>query len=234
MRFRVGPYTYRVRVTDGPIVFDGRACRGLAVHVDREILIAPDVDPSQREEVLRHEVRHAWAFHFPQPSNVEEDCQLYAAIGIAFQDDYEQGGGRNALLLMKPFATPTAPDEETFMPAETEADRETIRRVPAGVPRELRPLPSGERAYCCVCGSVVNGGSVVVSDTRWDERARGRVRDMSFFCPACDRLQTVTVGCGFNNQPDGQAVVHGPVVEQGRAADDFLVKHPDGTGVVIG
>jgi Zn-dependent peptidase ImmA (M78 family) len=65
MQFRVGPWVYRVRITENRLYDEnGAELAGLFVWRDREILISNAVPVRQRLDVLVHELRHAWREHF--------------------------------------------------------------------------------------------------------------------------------------------------------------------------
>lgn len=103
--FRIGPWQYRVRVVAGPILDDqGRELLGQTSEDDRQILISSRATQRQRVDVLFHELRHAWRFHFGYPADEEAQCDYFASIMASTYQDLEAQGGREALEQLEPEA----------------------------------------------------------------------------------------------------------------------------------
>ena len=106
MRFRVtiaGVHRYAVRVPNQAIFNHlGEELDGLAIESRRLILISPAVQPDRREEVLGHEVEHAWSFHMPAAHTQEERAQLTATILQSLRQDLDAQGGIAALRAIQP------------------------------------------------------------------------------------------------------------------------------------
>jgi len=78
--FNVGPWAYTVHFVPGLHHADSEPCVGRC-DLDRQtIYISEDVPYQGRLNVVLHELRHAWSWHFPKPSNVEEECDFAATI----------------------------------------------------------------------------------------------------------------------------------------------------------
>jgi hypothetical protein len=105
--FHVGPFTYRAVKSDR-LVFDeaGNELEACAIEARRLVIISCIVHPTRHEEIVRHEIRHAWEFHFPRPHDAEEECQFFAAISTQFDIDLETAGGREALMELVPRRVP--------------------------------------------------------------------------------------------------------------------------------
>ncbi len=95
MTFRVGPYKYHLLMVDKMIHFEGSDRLALAQSNGRLIRLWVGVD--DRLNVLLHELRHCWGFHFPSPSTEEDECDFFAMIAQAAFEDIEQQGGVEAL-----------------------------------------------------------------------------------------------------------------------------------------
>jgi hypothetical protein len=98
INFNVGPYVYRLIIANRRM-WDaaGEEMHACAIESRRLMMISPDVDRDQREEMALHEYVHAWEFHIPKPRNAEERCQLTAMIAKQFQNDLEAAGGIDSL-----------------------------------------------------------------------------------------------------------------------------------------
>lgn len=98
-----GCHSFRVVVPD-KLIFDdvGYELDGLAVQSPELILISRRLLPGDREEVLLHELQHAWEFFVPAPSNAEERSQMLATIAKQYRRDLENGGGIEAIVNLKP------------------------------------------------------------------------------------------------------------------------------------
>lgn len=239
MRFRVGPYAYRARITEEPLVDEktGEALAGMAVSQGREILIAATVPPEERMEVLSHELKHAWFFHFPKPRTEEEDCNLYAAISQQMTNDLDEQGGIGALMRMKPLDyLPPDPIDDVVPPSTLPDDDETRRLVPPlylhsfEIKAAKKAAASGGRAHCKDCGMQFNAGFIVTSPPKWNFKATGLTVTRTLFCPHCDHLQTWIEGALYG-LPNG-ALVEEPTFERGRAVEKFLRDHPEMSGSI--
>jgi hypothetical protein len=100
--FQVGPRNYAVRIARGPIVLDGDACMGICDPANREILLAHDLAPHLRLEVLLHELAHAFIFAFGFPRDVEAFCDFHASVSQQTWRDLNRCGGLDALLALAP------------------------------------------------------------------------------------------------------------------------------------
>jgi hypothetical protein len=93
MRFNVGPWRYKVRICENPIICDGRECLGLCRETEREILIASDCPPTERLPVLLHELTHGWVFACGEPRTLEAWADLNGTmLASALRDLWTQGG----------------------------------------------------------------------------------------------------------------------------------------------
>ncbi len=242
MRFRVGPYAYRVRVTEEPPVDDatGGTLLGKAVLHGREILIWAGVAAEQRLEVLLHELTHCWLFQFPRPANEEEAASFFAAVTEQTMRDLDEQGGVPALVRLRPMApTPedrgapvpaSAPDEEAPAALEAPAQRE----VPVTYQHEVetRARPNGGRAQCAGCELIVADGSIVTTPAKWDRDARGLTVERALYCAHCDKVQAWTEGTDLYGRPNG-AIVSGPRFIVGAEAEQFLRDHAEATGMIV-
>jgi hypothetical protein len=133
MRFRIGPHTYSLRITEGPIVVEGASCLGASLTGSREILIAADCPPKLRLSTLLYELMRVWSLETGVPRDCEGWYELGATMSAAAAVDLNNQGGELALLSLRNGESPE----------------------PAAAKIGLT------RKRCCgVCGGTVAGGSV--------------------------------------------------------------------------
>jgi hypothetical protein len=233
MQFRVGPWVYRVIVSQKPIL--GRDGHPLAGRVDagaRRIILAAGLDPQHQVETLYHELRHAWSFHFPTPRTDEEVCDLSAAIMEQIRQDLEAQGGIEAFGAMfdPPETSPTQP--EATAPRGQASGR--VRHVPVTEDYIVRARPPGEligrQAECTVCGRLVAPGAIVTEKPTWEPRWHTQACRRTLYCAHCDHLQTWHEAWR-DGRPGGEAIAT-PQHIRGSAVYVFLHQHPEATGVV--
>lgn len=102
VHFCVGPWRYHVRVSQD--LTDDRGVR-LAGRCDfhtHTIWVHADVKRHARLNVALHELRHAWAYHFPKPKSEEEECDLAASIIAAAFADLSRMGGPAVIADLEP------------------------------------------------------------------------------------------------------------------------------------
>jgi hypothetical protein len=167
-----GVHRYSVRIPDKAI-FDhlGDEMEGLAIESRRLILISPAVQIDRREEVLRHEVQHAWEFHVPSPRGAEERAQLAATIDQALRVDLERLGGIAILNIMKP--------EPMSLPY-----RAPIQR--ASPSSGSIPL---DRIVCGGCESEIMCGSIHTDEAEFHDGLRQHHVQRWFECETCGIVQ---------------------------------------------
>jgi hypothetical protein len=236
MIFHIGPWAYRVRITEEPITdSDGRELSGKAVREDQEILVAGEkrLPRKQRLNTVLHEVRHAWLFHFPKPRTEEEDCEFSAAVMAQAHQDLNEQGGAESLEAMNP---PSVLDEiRAKAPIVRASQLEQHRKAPLTYVDQIeapRNRSSGHRAQCGVCELVVGGGSIVNGKPRFDLAAGGFVIERWMYCPHCDHIQKWTEGADLEGRPNG-AVVADPVFVRGKEAEALLSEHGQAVGVIV-
>src|SRR4051794_14428820 len=106
MRFHVGPWQYRMRLTEGPLIFDGSHVLGACIQSPREILIAADCPADDRLRVLLTELMSAWCFETGEPSTRDGWRDLAASMTMAALVDLNNQGGELALLSLRPGESP--------------------------------------------------------------------------------------------------------------------------------
>lgn len=236
MLFHVGPREYRCRVALGSeLVKDGKALAGACDWARREILIADDVAPQLRMEVLGHELRHAWAHACPRPRTEEEEASFAALIMEAMYTDLERQGGREALEAMR------LESEEPPAPIAAEPEEEELRYVadpfePIGMVHAVESSADahGGRAQCGVCGWIVAGGSIETSRPAWEPKFHGRVVHRRMYCPHCNHIQSWTEGVDPTTGAPNDDVADGPDYESDpHAVEAFLREHVEAAGMVI-
>ncbi|NJL31239.1 MAG: hypothetical protein HC898_06185 [Phycisphaerales bacterium] len=133
MLFRVGPYHYRVRVSEKRLCDqNGEDCAGLWEWETRTVWISGTLPLSQRHETLLHELSHAWQRHFGTIASAEDEANRTAAFAIDVQQQLLAQGGNLALMRLGCDGTMTmAP-----------SSRRPVMSVPsaASAPRSSRPV----------------------------------------------------------------------------------------------
>lgn len=205
-----GVHRYVVRIPNQPI-FDehGSELEGICIESRRLILISPTVQINRREEVLGHEVQHAWEFHVPPPRIEEERCQLFATISQQMREDLERQGGIETLQSL--------PAESISLPYRAPAERHE-----AMAPNTFRLTDARECACCSavtMCGSISNGhvefheGLAQYQVLRW------------FRCDVCDVLTVWREVATSDGRPTGHLVeVPAPRMLRGREAAEWLAE----------
>lgn len=238
MQFKIGPWTYHVRIARDAI--RNRAGKLLNDIVDpqrREILLAGDIESiEQRIETFNHAYAHAWRAHFPAPRGEEEFCDLLASIQEARDQDLARQGGMEALLRL------WEPGEEKA--GDAEGERAGGREGQMGRERHYVPVESDYqpldealtesrdgRAQCGICLTIVADGSIVSSEPRYEARYHGQVVERTLYCPFCGHLQTWVEGSNLAGEPNGHPCC-APQYIRGAAVSVFLAKHPRAMGVV--
>ena len=97
-------------------------------------------------------------------------------------------------------------------------------------PAECQAPPSAERVQCPVCGKVFGGGAVVNADPLWMMPEKIRVMPRRFFCDHCAH-----VVCWSQELRDDGSFgerVSEPIMLTGKAAAEWLKKHPEAAGVM--
>lgn len=103
MKFRVGPWIYRVVVMAEEFCDEqGRVLDGRCVWRDRQILLAASLSQQLRLEVLMHELRHAWIYHFGNPTETEAHCDNVATFTVDVMRQFCRQGGEAALASLAP------------------------------------------------------------------------------------------------------------------------------------
>jgi hypothetical protein len=114
--FRVGARRYDVRVSPGPIVFDGDRCLGFCDAASLTITVSGTLARDRRLEVLLHELAHAHMFAYGRPCGDEGLCDFVATVAAIAMEDVAACGGVAALeslnpgesLRVRPFAAAAA------------------------------------------------------------------------------------------------------------------------------
>src|SRR4051812_41508614 len=108
MRYRVGPWEYRVRIAEAPIVVAGKRRLGLCKEAERLILISPEGREGGGLKGLFHELSHAWIFETGEPATVEGWCDLISTVTVSLNRDLAIHGGETMLERMLPGESPEA------------------------------------------------------------------------------------------------------------------------------
>lgn len=209
MQFHVaGQNTYTLLIpTQAIFDTDGMECEGLALESRRLILISPRVELERREEILLHELQHAWEFHVPPPVTQEQRCQMFAAIAQQMRFDLGDTGIAD---LLKMRAAPV-PD--------------------VGSPARVKSIGCEEswgkdRMVCGGCEAYMMCGSIMNSTATFNKPSATMQMDRWFECEACGSVQIWREVCTSDGQPTGQLVqVPAPRLLRGREATAWIREH---------
>lgn len=97
MRFRVGPWMYRVQLREGLQDQHGTAAAGLCDCGNRIIYLSADMPAKRRLSVLLHELRHAWQEAMGTPADEESDANQAASFAADAMRQLLRQGGEIAL-----------------------------------------------------------------------------------------------------------------------------------------
>jgi len=78
--FNVGPWIYTLRIVRKLVNDRNEPILGRCDLDSMIIYVAADVSPQARLNVVLHELRHAWRYHFPAPRTDEEEADFSATI----------------------------------------------------------------------------------------------------------------------------------------------------------
>ena len=234
MQFRVGPHVYRLKIPNQPLYTDaGDEADGMTLESQRLIVMSPDVPAEQREEVLYHELQHAWLNHVPTPSDEEQQCNLFATILLQLRQDLENQGGvaalqaypcENVALDSPPRSLATAASRIDAMTAA--APQSAALR--AGAPRSVafandRPLGPPDRIVCGGCGVDVMCGDIACGHPTYHASTQRWQVERWMHCETCGAVQLWTEVCTPDGVPLGQYVAHPqPRLLRGPAAQGWL------------
>lgn len=185
MRFRVGPWVYRIVISDGQLLDEqGAAREGLCVWSDRTIWISGALALEQRVEVLFHELAHAWEHHFGTPADAEGMANQSSSFATDVWNQLQRQGG-------------------AWMLARLKADGVAV--ADGGTPNTSYAVSCGQ------CGTMVAIGSVRTSPAMFDAQLACPVVHREFTCEHCDTVQSWTEGITPGGKPNG-VVLNGPTI----------------------
>jgi len=162
MRFKVGPWEYRLRIKRGLVDADGVACDGLCDWADRSIWIDSSVQLRRRLFLLVHELRHAWQHDMGRPVDDEADANQVATFTIDVWRQIERNGGEAALMRLDEDGvvnfTAAAPRQSPSPPRSAQCPRcngylnHPLQTGPAEFDAEHQRLAAWRKGGCDFCG----------------------------------------------------------------------------------
>ena len=163
MQFNLSPgYTLAVRISQKPLIFEGKPIDGMIDDSRRIIWISCDVGARDRRRVLFHELRHGWTFaRGGKPDGDEADAIDVAALMDMIDEQFTSQGGATALMALKPLESGESPSTLTG----------SVILV--------------DRHECPCCGMVTMTGSVQTSAAENDSRFGEFVVERWFDCDGC-------------------------------------------------
>lgn len=206
-----GVHRYSVKIPKKSIVDEsGDELDGMAIESARLILISPRVTPERREELLHHEIQHAWEFHVPSPRTEEERCQLAATIAQQYRHDIEAAGGIQSLMSLQPTEVrlPFSPG-----PIQRESDAANTFRVL-------------DFKLCGVCDSPTMCGSIENGPVEFHQGLSQHQVLRWFKCEICAALNVWREVATSDGRPTGVLVqVPAPKVLTGREAAEWIAEN---------
>lgn len=110
MTFRVGGWTYRVKVADEPMVDDvGLPSPSLHCWSEFTIWLCPTMPLEQRTEALMYELGNAWMHHMPLPERREERTAWLATFICDVWQQFSEQGGRTTFMQLQAETAPPIP-----------------------------------------------------------------------------------------------------------------------------
>lgn len=181
MRFRVGPWTYRVIISAEPLTSsEGQPCWGLCRWAERTIVIAGKLPVRQRLDLLFHELREAWWEHLGRPAAREADCNQVASFTADAMRQLLAQGGEPALMRL----TVDGAIDTGAGPMELACDYQPH----------------------CKCGSMISPGDTKTSKPRFHPDVGALVVDRSFYCDYCGKTLRWVEHCTQSGMPNGRVV----------------------------
>lgn len=105
LKFSIGPTLYVVRISDEPLIFEGRQVDGLCDEGCEEsgvITLCSLLPRRRRLHILIHELRHAWVWlHGRSADDDEADANNVASFTLDVMRQLQEQGGEPALLRME-------------------------------------------------------------------------------------------------------------------------------------
>jgi hypothetical protein len=99
MRFHVGPWVYRVEISEGPIFADeGPEAMGLCIPSQRKIILSGVIPVRMRLTTLIHELQHAWVAELGCSVDAESMANRMAAFGASIIRQLDEQGGEQSLI----------------------------------------------------------------------------------------------------------------------------------------
>lgn len=189
MKFRVGPWTYRVRISSGPLNDEhGRLADGLICWSDREIWISESLPIEQRQDVLFHELAHAWEHHFGTPNSSEGIANRNSSFATDVTRQFDRQGGTWALCNLS--------SEGVVQDGVSEKEPSSAYAV-----------------QCHKCSGTIALGNVINSDPLFHRSYRQFVLYRSFYCEHCNITHAWIEGATPAGLPSGRVLnnstVHG-------------------------
>lgn len=187
MQFNVGPWKYRVRVSEGQLLdAASKPVDGLCAWSDRTIWINEVSPLQQRAEILIHEMNHAWTESFGSPATEEDAAKRAASFTVDVWNQLQRQGGIGALMRLRPdgVVDDAAADEAVN-------DSYAVR--------------------CGSCGSLIAIGSVRNLPPAFDGAFGSVVCSRATCCPDCGTRMEWIEGTTATGRPNGR-VLSGPVL----------------------
>ncbi len=205
MFFRVGPYRYRVRISDQPLRDDrGEECAGLWEWETRTVWLSGTLALGQRHETLLHELSHAWQRHFGTVASAEDEANRAAAFAIDVQRQLLAQGGDLALMRL---CSDGSIDNAQALAATIHVG-----------------------AQCGVCSTAFAPSQIANEQAEYQD-GRPVVR-RSCWCEFCGHVMRWMETATAQGFPAG-AVVAGPQYLRGPEADRWLRRHRVMAGVCV-
>jgi hypothetical protein len=205
MQFSIGTRIYVIR-RRWSLRCQGEDLEGLCDSSTRTIWLDGELGAESIIDVLRHEHAHAWQFEVGTPGNDEDQANFSATVSDAFDQQFTDQGGLEALLGVT---------IEGLRP----------RGLDGGGVQPRGTFNITDRIECGRCHAQVMVGSIASSSPRLHEAAGFFMLDRGCVCPVCEAVQAWSERCTPDGLPLGE--FFNPRILTGPEAGDWLRAHPN-------
>ncbi len=197
MRFRIGPWVYRVEISQGALMHEGREVAGLCVPSEHRIIISGSLHPRQRLGTLLHELRHAWTAEMGKPLGDEDDANQSASMMASTMRELIRQGGEASLMQL---ASNGVVDHSLHIAAE---------RV---------------GAECIGCGGRFSPAQIRTEPAVFEPLGGRLVVHRSLYCDFCGHVQAWSEVATSGGLPSGTPV-GAPSLLKGEVVEKWLNEH---------
>lgn len=169
MQFKISPTRFYTVRRKWELACDGERCDGLCAYSTRTLWLDADLAPEIAESTLRHELVHAYESELGAPHTEEDRANFTSTVSEAFEYEFEQQGGRDAL---------------------AEIPIEGLRPTTRKTPPAMNSRNMADRIECGRCGTQIMVGSIFTGPAELVDSVGFHMVARGCQCPVCDAVQT--------------------------------------------